>query len=240
MMRILVFLLAAASLQAQAIAIVNGKPVTQAELDTFKSTLPPQMTAITGSTASLLRYYGFVNRMAELAEKAGLADKSPYKEQLALQHTLILSQAMGTEYGRDVPITAEDEQRFYDQHKEFFVIADVLALREPDKAKAADLVKQLESGADFAALAKQYPAANFTQVRRYDDNISSAIRNAVFAAKPGETTTPIAQPDGVYIFRTVRVTPQPFSEVRGYTAKAVSDDRYQSWMASVTQSVTVK
>jgi hypothetical protein len=218
MMRILVFLLAAASLHAQAIATVNGKPVSQAELDAFKSTLPPQMTAITGSTASLLRYYGFVNRMAELAEKAGLAEKSPYKEQLALQRTLILSQAMGAEYGREVPITAEDEQKFYHQHKDFFVIADVVPVRVPDNSKAAGL----------------------KQIRRYDDNISSAIRDAVFAAKPGETTGPIAQPDGVYIFRTVRITPQPFSEVRGYAAKAVSDERYQSWMASVTQSVTVK
>jgi peptidyl-prolyl cis-trans isomerase C len=240
MMRILVFLLAAASLHAQAIATVNGKPVSQAELDAFKSTLPPQMTAITGSTASLLRYYGFVNRMAELAEKAGLAEKSPYKEQLALQRTLILSQAMGAEYGRDVPITAEDEQKFYDQHKDFFKTADVLALRAPDKVKAAELARQLQSGADFAALAKQYPAPGLTQVRRYDDNISSSIRDAVFAAKPGEITTPIAQPDGVYIFRPVRITPQPFSDVRGYAAKAVSDERYQSWMASVTQSVTVK
>jgi hypothetical protein len=217
MMRILVFLLAGAALHAQAIATVNGKPVTQAELDTFKSTLPPQMTAIAGSTPSLLRYYGFVNRMAELAEKAGLAEKSPYKEQLALQRTLTLSQAMGTEYGRDVPVTAEDEQKFYDQHKDLFVAADVVAVRSPDKAKAT----------------------TFTQIRRYDDTFSSAMRDAVFAVKPGETTIPIVQPDGIYVFRIVRVTPQPFSEVRGYTSKAVSDERYQSWIASVTKSVTV-
>ncbi len=217
-MRILVFLLAVASLHAQALAIVNGKPVTQAELETFKSTLPPQMTAITGSTASLLRYYGFVNRMAELAEKAGLADKPPYKEQLALQRTLILSEAMGAEYGRDVAITPEDEQKFYDEHRDRFVIADVVAVGAPDKAKAAAL----------------------KQIRRYDDNISSAIRDAVFAVRPGETTRPIAQPDGIYVFRVVRVTPQTFFEVRGYASKAVSDERYQSWIASVTQSVTVK
>jgi hypothetical protein len=217
-MRILVFLLTVASLHAQALAIVNGKPVTQAELDTFKSTLPPQMTAITGSTASLLRYYGFVNRMAELAEKAGFADRSPYKDQLALQRTLILSQAIGAEYGRDVPITPEDEQKFYDEHRDRFVIADVVVVRAPDKAKAAAL----------------------KQIRRYDDNVSSAIRDAVFAVRLGATTRPIAQPDGIYIFRVVRVTPQTFFEVRGYASKAVSDERYQSWIASVTQSVTVK
>jgi hypothetical protein len=214
-MRILVCLLAAAALHAQAIAIVNGKPVTQAELDAFKVTLPPQMTALTGD--NLLRYYGFIQRMAELAEKAGLPDKSPYKEQLALQRVLILSQAIGAEYGRDTPITADDEQAFYAAHKDLFVVADVAVVRAPDKAKAAEL----------------------KQIRRYDDNFSSAVRDAVFAVKPGETTRPITQPDGVYVFRIVRITPQPFDAVRGYVAKALSDQRYQQWIASVTQSVTV-
>jgi hypothetical protein len=110
----------------------------------------------------------------------------------------------------------------------------------PDKAKAADLAKQLKSGAEFAAMAKRYPAPALTQIRRYDNNLSSAIREAVFAARPGENTRPVAQPDGVYVFRVLRVTPQAYSEVSAYAAKAVSDERYQSWITSVTQSVTVK
>jgi hypothetical protein len=217
-------LIAAAALHAQTVATVNGKPVTRAELDAFKSTLPPQMASLTGE--NFLRYYGFVLRMAELAEKSGLADKSPYKEQLALQRVLLLSQAMGAEYGRDVPITPEDERKYYDQHKDRFVQADVRALRVPDKTKAAE-------PAEFSAVP-------VTQIRRYDDNVASQVRDAVFAAKPGEFTGPISQPDGVYIYRVDRIAPQPFSEVRGYAAKAVSDERVQSWIAGVTKSVTVQ
>ena len=217
MMRTLLALLFAAALHAQTVAIVNGKAVDEAELQAFKATLPPQMAPVMKSSDSLLRYYGFVSRMADLAEKAGLADKSPYKEQLALVRKQVLSQAMAVEYGRDIPITPADEQNFYDSHKDLFLLADVTAVRVPEK-----------------------PATNLSQVRRYDDSIPSAIRDAIFAAKPGETTRPISQPDGVYIFRVDRITPQPFSEVRGHVAKAVSDDRYQSWMAAVTQSVTVE
>jgi parvulin-like peptidyl-prolyl isomerase len=237
-MRLVLLLLFAGALHAQTVAIVNGKPVTQAELDNFKGALPPQMATLTGD--NLLRYYGLVNRMAELAEKAGLADKSPYKEQLALQRKQFLGQAMASEYGRDIPITSEDEQKFYDQHKDLFLLADVIALRIADKAKAEDIWKQLQSGADFGALAKQYPATQLTQIRRYDDNIASSIRDAVFAAKAGERTHPIAQPDGVYLFRIDRITQQPFAAVRGYAAKGISDERYHSWLASVTQSVTIE
>jgi hypothetical protein len=216
-MRTFALLLFAVALDAQTVAIVNGKPVDEAELQAFKASLPPQMAAIAGSQESLLRYYGFVNRMAELAEKEGLASRSPYKEQLALQRKQILSQAMATEYGRDTPVTPEDEQKFYDAHRDLFVIAAVTAVRAPEK-----------------------PATALSQVRRYDDSLPSAIRDAVFAAKPGELTRPITLPDGVYVFRVERFTPQPLQEVRGYVAKAVSDDRFQSWMAAVTKSVTVE
>jgi parvulin-like peptidyl-prolyl isomerase len=238
-MRTLLLLFSAAALHAQTVAVVNGKPVDAAELQAFQAGLPP-MPGLTANPDNLLRYYGLVSRMAELAEKSGVANQSPHKEQLAAQRKLLLFQAMTTEYGRDLPITPEDEQKYYDQHKELFVRADVIALRVPDKAKADDLSKQIQSGADFAALARQYPAANYAQVRRYDDSVPSAIRDPLFAVKPGEITRPIPLPDGVYILRLDRVTPQPFSEVRGYAAKAFSDDRHQAWIAAVTKSVTVE
>ncbi len=226
MMRVLFFVLTAfATLQAQTIAIVNGKAVTQAELDAFKQTQDPrQLAAMAGD--NLLRFYGLVSRMAELAEKSGFAERSPYKEQLALQRTLLLSQAIGAEYGRDVPLTPEDEQRFYDAHKDLFLQAEVRAFRVVDKAK-------VPGPTDFAALP-------VTQIRRYDDNIASPIRDAVFAAKSGELTRAVTQPDGVYIYRIDRITAQPFAEIRGYAAKLVSDERYQTWLAGVTKSVTVE
>src|SRR6266545_4889600 len=131
-MRALLILLTAAALHAQTVAIVNGKAVTEAELAAFKATLPPPMvTALASNPDGILRYYGFIGRMADLAEKAGLADRSPYKEQLALQRKLLLGQAMGADFGRDVPITPADEQQFYDQHPDQFVKADVRALVIP-------------------------------------------------------------------------------------------------------------
>ena len=236
-MRILLLLCAAAALPAQTIAIVNGKPVSQAELNAFKLGLPPGMNVDPEYT---LRYYGLVSRMAELAEKSGLADQSPYKEQLAAQRKLLLFQAITAEYGKDLPMTMEDAQKYYDQHKGTFVVADVTALRAPDKAKAEELAKKLGAGANFADLAKQFPAPNYPPVRRYDDNIPSLVRDPVFAVKPGELTRPITMPDGVYILRVERITPLPFSEVRDFAAKLFSDDRHQAWMASVSKSVTVE
>jgi hypothetical protein len=227
----------AGALEAQTVAIVNGKPVDEAELQAFKAGLPP---GVVPNPENLLRYYGLVSRMAELAEKSGLADQSPYKEQLAAQRKLLLFQAMTTEYGRDLPISPEDVRKYYDQHKDLFVVAAVTAIRAPDKAKADDLSKQLQSGADFAVLAKRFPAANLTEVRRYDDNLPSQVRDPLFELKPGEIAKPITLPDGVYILRLDRITPQPFQEVMGYAAKAFSDDRHQAWMASVNKSVTVE
>ena len=215
-MRVLFLLVATIALHAQTVAIVNGKPVSQAELETFKSGLPPEMRQQMGTTDVLLHYYGYVSRMAELAEKEGLADKTPYKEQLAMYRKMLLFEAIGAEYGRDVPITPADEQKFYDEHKEMFQQADVHPVRVPDKA------------------------AGMTQIRRYDDNIASAIRDAVFAAKPGEVTRPVTMLEGVYTFRVDRIVQQPFAEIHGYVAKAISDERYRTWLAGVNKSVTVE
>jgi parvulin-like peptidyl-prolyl isomerase len=247
-MRALAVLFSALALHAQTVAVVNGKPVTESELEAFKATIPPELRVVMRNPDSLLRYYGFISRMAELAEKSGLADRSPYKEQLAIQRKMLLGQAMQTDYGRDVPITPADEQKYFEQHKDLFQQATVVSLLVPikspseaaaAKAKADDLRKRAVGGADFAELAKQHPG-DVTSIRRCDTDSPSIIRDAVFATKAGDITPAVALANGVYVFRVERIVPMPLSEARGYASKAISDERYQTWMNSVNKSVTVE
>ena len=49
---------------------------------------------------------------------------------------------------------------------------------------------------------------------RRSDNLPEAIRNAVFALKPGEISEPVRQPNGFYLFRAEEGGCPPFQQVR--------------------------
>lgn len=237
--------LACAGVPAQApsehLAMVNGKPVSPAELQTLLAQAPAALRPQLGANPEkLLQYYGFVQRMAELGEAARLYDQSPYKEQLALARTMVLAQAQMQEYHPDVPPSAEHE--YYEAHQGSFGVAKVKAIFIPGvddaEAKAGEVWKQLTSGADFAAIAKQYPM-DMDTIAKSDAATPADVRATVFALKPGEISRPLKQPNGFYLFRLESLSVKPYSEVRGEINRTLGDQRYSDWMAAVQKSVTV-
>jgi PPIC-type PPIASE domain len=258
-MRSLILSLAMASAAAfgQTVAIVNGKPVTAAQLEALKANLPPELGAMMARDPDeLLRYYGYMSRMAELAEKEGLGERSPYKEELDLHRKDVLGRAMMAEYRKGDPVTEDELARYYAAHRDQFTTADVEALCVPvtgpgdaaaAMAKAEKLSKQLEAGGDFAALAKAYPtpatpdwAGELSPMPKSDTRFPDALREAVFAAKAGGVTRPVALRHGVYLLHVKRSGLQALADIRGQVAQAALDGRLQTWMASVRQSVTVE
>src|SRR5690242_10259088 len=108
----------------QARGIVDGKPVNQAQLEALINLVPEQARAgITSNQDELLRYYGFVARMAELAEKQKLADQSPYKEQLELGRKTVLAVAEMAEYSKNLNIPNAEVEKYYNDHLDTFTTA---------------------------------------------------------------------------------------------------------------------
>ena len=255
--QVLLLALSSAAAYAQTVAIVNGKPVTAAQVEALKANLPPELAAMVGrDPEELLRYYGYMSRMAEQAEKAGLGERSPYKEELDLHRKSVLGQAMMAEYRKGDPVTDAELASFYAAHQATFTTAEVEALCIPvtgpadvaaATAKAEALRKQIEAGGNFAALAKPYPvpaspdwAGELSPMHPNDTRFPDVLREAVFAVKPGGVTRPVALRRGVYVLHVKKSGLQPLAEVRGQAMQAVIDDRLQSWMAEVRMSVTVE
>src|SRR5436305_1082490 len=87
-------------------AIVNGKPVTKAELDAVLKLAPAELQAVLAKDpGALLQYYGLVDRVSEMAEKTNLGEQSPIKEQLVLARKQILTNAAYERYFIDHPTT---------------------------------------------------------------------------------------------------------------------------------------
>jgi peptidyl-prolyl cis-trans isomerase C len=231
--------------------VVNGKPVTKAELDAILKLAPTELqAALSKDPSALLEYYGMVDRVSEMAEKAGLSEQSPIKEQLVLARKQILTNAAYERYFRDHPTTPEDEAKFYAEHLDDYTSALVKVIYLPinetgkeaaAKAKAEALVKQLGMGADFDELAGKFPLAGFPNViKKSDTSVPEAIRTAVFALKKGGVTSPIVLPNGIYLLFMQDLSVKPLNDVRGEVADRLSNERFRAWVAEIRKSVTVE
>jgi hypothetical protein len=67
-------------------AKVNGRVLSQAEIDALLMLAPPEVRRLAAANPEeLLRYYGVIERLVELAQKEKVTELSPYKEQIVLK-----------------------------------------------------------------------------------------------------------------------------------------------------------
>ena len=252
-MRNFVFLVAVAApclfAQEQVRGMVDGKPVNQAQLEALISLVPEQVRgAIAGNEQELLRYYGFVTRMAEMAEKAKLFEQSPYKEQLELGRKTVMAVAEMAEYSKNLNISTADVEKYYEEHKDGFTTAKVTVVQVPVRneseagaamTKAQSLWKQIQAGGDFNTMAKQYPVEGDFKSFKKSDAIPPEIKDAVFALTPGQVTKPVARPNAVFLIRLDSLDVKPLQDARGDVLKTMQDAKFQAWMDGVRKSVVV-
>lgn len=98
------------------VATVNGKKMTAGEIDRILAGAPPQMQEqMRRDRRNFLRQYALVLLLAEQAEQDGLAEQSPYREQLAWNRNQVLMQAAIVEtnrrFGKEDEATAEEKTR---------------------------------------------------------------------------------------------------------------------------------
>src|SRR5580692_10384289 len=86
------------------VADVNGKKYTAAELDKVISMLPAQYQQMAHMQPNLLGQLFLMQRLAGDAEKAGLDQQEPLKDQLQMQRMQLLSTAELTEINNTMKV----------------------------------------------------------------------------------------------------------------------------------------
>jgi parvulin-like peptidyl-prolyl isomerase len=123
---------------------------------------------------------------------------------------------------------------------------------DPQRKEAEEILFKLDSGANFAELAKSYSegpkrteGGNMGWVKRGD--LRTEISDAVFKLHPGETSRIISSDDGYYIVRienSKRAAIQPMSDVRAQIEQLlVQEDRQrlqQQWLDSLRAKAFIK
>ena len=207
---------------------IGDRKITAAQFDQIIASLPAQYQA-NARGAGRKQFADQVVRIFVLADEGRRRklDETPaYKTQIAFQNANMLAGLAYEQIGKDAPVTADDVQKYYDAHKSEFervkarhilirAQGSPLPIRPGQKelsdaeaqAKAQEIRKKIDGGADFAELART----------ESDDTTSGAIggdlgafgRNqmvppfeeAAFAMKAGELSQPVKTPFGYHIIK---------------------------------------
>jgi peptidyl-prolyl cis-trans isomerase C len=251
------------------VATIDGQKITASQLQVILRVLAPaQQEAAMRSPQVFLQQFGLMRRLSELAEKEGLDQKSPTKDQLAYNRMLALAQAKLAASETEVKVTSEDVKNFYDTNPDGFTTVRVKVIYVPfspsaaapqgsavkkvlsekeAQAKADKLYADLKAGADFVKLVKANSEdttsaskdGDFGTFRR-SDRLPEEIKSAVFALKQGEVSQPVRQPNGFYLFRAEETGVEPLEKVRDRIINDLRNSRFNEWVQGTQKSVQVK
>src|ERR1700722_9391597 len=241
----------------------DGTVMTMGELRGILTNLDVQQRqgAVTNIQA-FLDEWALLHKVSQMALADKLDQDSPVKEQLLYARTVVLYQAEVQHQGNPTKIDGDEIDQYYAAHKEkyqqvktdaiYIAFSNAAAsqtgsdgkkiLSEAEaKAKITDLLAQVRKGADFKKLAKKNSDDEtsrskdgvFATLTAGETGIPDSIRTAVFALKAGETTDPVWQANGFYLFRAEEVSYKPFSEVRDQVYEAIKLERYQKWFEGI-------
>jgi len=251
------------------VASVDGNKITMGDLQAVLKTLPQQaQQQALQDPRKFVEQYAMLRRLYELAEKDKLDQRTPYKEALAYSRMQVLYQAEINEKYNAIPVTPEEQQKFYEANKDRYTQANVKVIYLPfsatppppsdpkakkvlneaeAKAKVEGLLKQIRAGADFVKLVKEHSEdptsaakdGDFGTIRK-SDRIPDSIKSAIFSLKPGEVSAPVRQPNGFYLFRVEQLTEEPYDKVKDSIHMELKNQRLMEWMNSLQKGINIK
>jgi len=207
--------LAPLAVQAQNIAVVNGKPVPKARVDTIVSQVQKQAASrnqqVPPDLEKMVRDKVVTDEiLSQEAERRGLAASPEFKSQMELARQSILIGLLSVDLDKMTKVTDADVQKEYDKFKAQATGTEYKArhilVEKEDEAKA--LIAQLKAGAKFDELAKKNskdPGSapnggdlDFAGPGSYVPEFSAAM----VALKKGEyTETPVKTQFGYHIIK---------------------------------------
>jgi peptidyl-prolyl cis-trans isomerase C len=153
----------AGAVQAQNVAIVNGKPVPKARVDALmqQATRGGQQPVTPDLEARVREEVVMREIFAQEAEKKGVAATAGYRQQMELVRQTLLIRELFNQYREKNPVTDADAKAEYEKFKaqagaggNTEYRARHILVEKEDEAKA--LLVQIKGGAKFDELAKKH------------------------------------------------------------------------------------
>lgn len=229
---------AAGSAPDRVVAVLDGAPVTAAEVDALLGAMEERLrTNLKESPEEMLRGIGFMRRMAKLAEDEKLGEQAPYKGQLEMVRHQALTNALIQDIERtatisDAAVAAayKDNLAYVSAAKVKIVFVPVTEDNEAGNAAALSLAKDIHEkitgGADFVEMVRQYSKDPVSRDKDGDygplkitDDIPQPAKQAIWTMKLGQVSPPVRLPNGYYIFKLLSLEEPGLAAVKDDLAK---------------------
>jgi peptidyl-prolyl cis-trans isomerase C len=234
------------------VAVINGQPITKAVFQAYLGERLGKAAAPRGNQEALVLLHEFIN--LELASQDAVAqglDTRPVEAQLALSRRKLLSNIALKSYLAAHPVTDEDLQRDYETflaNNDFTEFRARHILVETEDAANA-IVAELDSGADFATLARQRstdPSSgeggdlHWFGAHQMLGPIVQALRDL----EPGSYgRTPVQTHFGWHVVQleeTRQGKPPSFDELKAQLAKAAQQLRVKQYLESLREDAKIE
>lgn len=251
------------------VATVDGQKIYARELQAVLMSVSEQQRqmALT-DPRSLLEQVGLLRKLATMAEKAGLDQRSPVKEQLAYGRMMTLANAQLNDMVNNYSVSDDEIRKFYEQNRDLYTQARVKVIYIPfnpnagsseasegqkvlseseAKARAEKVYAEIQAGADFVKMVKQYSGdptsaakdGDFMPIRK-SDQVPEEIKSVIFSLKPGQVSRPVRQPNGFYIFRLEGIDVEPYESVRTQLTSQLRDTQVNQFIETTRKNMEIK
>jgi len=177
--------------------------------------------------------------MAQEGKRRKLDETSLYRTQSMFEDANLLANMTFQELSKNVKLDEADVRKYYEAHKAEFeqvharhilirMQGSQLAVKPGQKdlteaealAKAQDLRKRIQAGADFAELARQESDDTGTGAKGGDlgffhrGQMVPSFEQAAFAMQPGDLSEPVKSPLGYHLIKVEAKESKSFEEER--------------------------
>lgn len=245
---------------------VGETTLTAAQLDQIIDSLPENYRA-TARGAGRKQFADNIVHILVLSQegKRRKIDETPsYEAQRAFQNANLLAGLTFTQIGKEVSLDEATVRKYYEDHKQEFeqvrarhILVRMQGSPTPVKpgqkelteaealAKATELRKKIEGGADFAALATAESDDANSAAKGGDlgyfkhGQMVPSFDQAAFAMKPGDLSEPVKSQFGYHVIKVEAHDFKSFEEVRPDLERRLRPDLAQKALADLQKKANV-
>lgn len=245
-------------MENKTLAFVNGKAVTQSDLDFMFSNLNPQIASqFVGPDGEQRLLSELINQklLLEHALDSNIQNEDQFKDELEKLRGNLLSQFAVKRVIDSVLISEEDAEKFYKEHPEYFISPEQIRASHilvSDEEKATKLYEEIKNGGDFALIAADHstcPSAAAGGDLNYfsKGQMVPEFEEAVFALELNQVSKPVKTQFGYHIIKLTDKKPSFTSSfedakstiIQNLTAQA-QHDKYNSFIEELKKKYSVE
>ena len=245
---------------------VGDTTLTAGQLDQIIESLPEQYRA-SARGAGRRQFADNVVRILVLTQEGKrrkISETPSYQTQSAFQNANLLAGLTYAQITKDVPLDEAAVRKYYEDHKTEFeqmrarhILVRMQGSSLPVKpgqkelteaealAKATELRKKIEGGADFVALATAESDDTNSAVKGGDlgsfkrGQMVPSFDQAAFAMKPGELSEPVKSQFGYHVIKVESHDIKSFEEVRPDLERRMRPDMAQKALEDLQKKTNV-